>query len=496
MNKQRILSAFVFLSALCLVSCDPFKQYVEQDPSISVTKTEVYLESEGTEPSILVVKANRSWNIIVPEDIDWLKVDRTEYLNLEKIETEVDVAFSAIYDNPDKTDRTATVKLTSENGELPITIKQGALVPRLEVEGAQALADAVADAGSYTLTVKTNVAWTASVAEGATAIISLDNTGGFGDGEINVTLGENKSATETKTAAISIVAEDVEPIVVSVLQRKSSPYMKFPDATDGVIYVEEGLPEGTISIATNSSWTASLEDIDGFDTPVLAAGSGTRNDTEISFALAQYAACFGRDASMKLKATLEDGSTAVLTIKQKPVLRAKFGTFRDNAFISATAEEWPLSSPSYNQMPTAKDTSSPFYCNEGDLVLKNGYIIKINSNAGIWIGSGTGLNGFGSHPTDKTICSYLVLPAIEGVKLTRVVYHAAASSTKKLSLSIRDAKREAVVAGGEVQQVGNDAVSRPVFEWNLSGTKVNTAYSIHQANTGNMYLGDLILYYE
>lgn len=402
MKKLKTIRILTLLSALSLVACDPFKQYVELSPAISVSETKVSIDHEGAEPATITIKSNRSWNLIVPEEVDWLEADRTEYLNLEKIETEIPVTFTAEA-NPDQAERTAIVTLTSECGDISITI----------------------------------------------------------------------------------------------LQRKPSPYMRFPDAVDGIIYIGEGLDSAIVSIVTNSEWTATLEDVDGFDSPALAASSGTSADTQISLSLAQYSVCFGRDASMKLKATLEDGSSAMLVIRQKPVLRAKFGTFTADKFISATADEWPLSSPTLDQMPTGKDTSSPFYAAEGDLVLKNGYIIKINSNAGIWVGSGTGLNGFGTHPSgDKTICSYLLLPAIEGVRLTKVVYHAAASSTKKLSLSIRDSARNTVVAGGELKEIGTEAMARPLLEWTLTGTEPNTVYSIHQANTGNMYLGDLILYYE
>lgn len=495
MKTTRLFNGILLFLILMPLSCDPFKQYEVLDATLSASMTDVTLSAEGGQPVQIVISSNRSWTAVVPEDAEWLSLSMDEHLNLEKIESETTVSLAA-EDNVERQVRHAVIRITGESGGFEIGVTQSALVPRLCVSGAEALADATADAAEYVLCIDSNVDWTASVEEGATADISLDAASGHGAGVVKVAVAENISSVEGKAAKIVFEAEDCDPVVVPVVQRMASAYVRFPEAVDGVVSIEEGLEEGMIAIKTNSAWTASIEDVDGFNSPVLVETSGTKDATGIAVHLATYSVCFGRNATMKLRITLEDGTVESVTVSQKPVLRAKFGTFLENTFKGATEEEWPLSSPKLSVLPTTKDTESPFYCKEGDLVLKTGYTIKIYSNAGIWVGSGTGLNGFGSHPTDKTICSYLVLPAIEGVKLTKVVYHAAASSTKKLSLSIRNANRESVVSGGELQVIGTDAVSRPLLEWKLTGTEVNTAYSIHQANTGNMYLGDLILYYE
>lgn len=307
---------------------------------------------------------------------------------------------------------------------------------------------------------------------------------------------ENEIREERSATVVFTSVDGCEPVVLSVTQKPASSYVRFPDAVGGIVTIPAGDTQSTIKIVSNSSWTARLENVNGFNTPSLDVESGTAERKEIGITLADYSICFGHLASMTLKFTTEDGNIFSVSVVQQPVLRAKFGTFVGDSFISATAEQWPLSSPSLAQLPTTKITEGPFYAKEGNLVLNNGYIITIFSNAGIWVGNSTGLNGFGTHPVDKTICSYLLLPAIEGVRLSKVVYHAAASSTKKLSLSIRDAQRENIITGGDTKIVGTEGVSRPLFEWNLPDTEKNKVYSIHQANTGNMYLGDLILYYE
>lgn len=349
--------------------------------------------------------------------------------------------------------------------------------------------------------LKSNRSWSATI-DGQAGWLSMDITESLNLAQITTATtvtfkADENEMRQTRSATVIFTSvEGCEPVVLSVTQKPATSYVSFPDAIDGVVTIPAGETVSTIKIVANSSWTATLEDVNGFNTPVLSTESGTAESTEIGISLSDYSICFGSIARMTLKCTTEDGNICSVAVIQQPVLRAKFGTFIGDGFISATAEQWPLSSPSLAQMPTTKITESPFYAKEGDLVLKNGYIIKIFSNAGIWVGNSTGLNGFGAHPVDKTICSYLLLPAIEGVRLSRVVYHAAASNTKKLSLSIRDANRENIITGGDTQIVGTDGVSRPLFEWNLPTTEKNTSYSIHQANTGNMYLGDLILYYE
>lgn len=495
MKTTRLFSGIFISLILMPLSCDPFKQYEVLDAELSASVADVVIPAEGGHPSQITIKSNRSWSAAVPEDAAWLSLSSDEYLNLEKIESENVLSLSA-EDNTEREVRRTVIRITGESGVVEIAVTQSALVPRLNVSGAEALADVVADAADYTLSVDSNVDWAVAVEEGATADISLDAVAGHGAEVVKVTVAENISSDEVKTAKIIFTAEDCDPVVVPLVQRKAAAYVRFIDAVDGVVSIEEGVDAGAIAIKTNSSWTAVLEEVDGFNNPVLEETSGTQDATQVTIHMASYSVCFGRNATMKLKFTLEDGTVESVKVSQKPVLRAKFGSFLDNAFKGATEQEWPLSSPSLSVLPTTKDTTSPFYCQEGDLVLKVGYTIKIFSNAGIWVGNSTGLNGFGSHPVDKNICSYLVFPAIEGVKLTKVVYHAAASSTKKLSLSIRDANRESVVPGGELKVIGTEGVSRPLLEWTLTGTEVNTAYSLHQANTGNMYLGDLILYYE
>lgn len=494
--KKGSFYGWIMIPALILLhSCDPFKQYQESVAVIEASSPTLDIKADGGEPVSLLLKSNRSWTASIEEGVDWLSMDIAENQNLEMRLVETQVSFTA-EDNPVKASRPAKVSFISEAGKVDVTVVQGPLVPRLIVSGGELLENLEADAGTYTLTVESNVPWTVGLAPESTAGVSLSAESGQGNGTIELSVAENGSSSGGKDAVIIFTAEDCAPVSVNLHQKKAVAYMKFADAVDGVLTVEEGLFEAVIAVKTNSNWSAEIADVDGFTNPMLTKPTGSSEDQSITVRMDCPAYCFGKTASMTLKVSLDEGRSATLRLEQKPALRMKFGTFGESSFVTADAEHWPLSSPALADMPTAKDTSSPFYCKEGNLVMRSGHIVKIFSNAGIWYTASTGLNGFGTNPLDKTIGSYLILPAVEGFRLSKVVYHAAAASTKRLYLSIMDKDRSEVVSGGDQKTIGSTAVSRPLLEWTLSETAANTSYSIYQASTGNMYLGDLILYYE
>ena len=87
--------------------------------------------------------------------------------------------------------------------------------------------------------------------------------------------------------------------------------------------------------------------------------------------------------------------------------------------------------------------------------------------------------------------SYVLLPAIEGKKLTKVEFHTAVNASSKVTASIYSADGETVIYSV------TDALAKDTdFSWPLTGTAVNTAYRFQITNANNFQFGSLKLIYE
>ena len=87
--------------------------------------------------------------------------------------------------------------------------------------------------------------------------------------------------------------------------------------------------------------------------------------------------------------------------------------------------------------------------------------------------------------------SYVLLPAIEGKKLTKVEFHTAANASSKVTASIYSADGQTVVYSA------TDALAKDTdFSWTLTGTAVNTGYRFQITNANNFQFASLKLIYE
>ena len=115
-----------------------------------------------------------------------------------------------------------------------------------------------------------------------------------------------------------------------------------------------------------------------------------------------------------------------------------------------------------------------------------------------WTFSPTGGNKFGWHDTQRYILwgkqgGYILMPAIEGKKLTSVKILTGIGASKNVSVGVYDANGEEAVAGGEAIVLAEQAGE---FSWTLTGTEVNTHYQFRITNAYNAQLQTLTLIYE
>ena len=431
----------------------------------------------------IVITSNRSWSATILQGSEWLGVEILESLNLEEYSKEVKVPVTALDNRGEQ--RTATVLFTCEGLSVPVEVVQMGRVPRLAVLEEGALLDLDPDRGEYTLSVRSNVEWTASIAPDATASLSLSQYEGDGNADITLTLEENLDSENSLDARIIFSAEGLPDYVVELSQRKGVPYLRFPD---GICNGEAaaGWFDYTIEFATNVSWSARILSYEGVSEPSLSASSGTRDEKSLTVKFPP-AVCFGSVANIKLEFTPEGGESVQFEITQKPAI----GVAIVDTLTARTvaADRWPFSSPDKASVPGKKagNSSDPFYQTYGELTTVSGYTVGLYSPAGLWQTATGGLNAGGAAG------SYIASPAVEGRRLSAVYYRCAAASPKRLDFSVREPDLVTIVSGGE--QVSLSA-SRKENTWTLSGTVPGQRYYLYNVSSGNYSLAELIFYYE
>ena len=470
--------------AILVASCWSPSMMREASPSWSSGKDLIVLPGDNIDGSqvcdTITVTSNRSWSAAVVQDEQWLDLSVYEHLNLEEFTTDVQLIVRAA-DNRGG-DRKAEVCFTSDGITGKFDVLQSALVPRLIVKTEQERLPS--DASVCAITVLSNMAWTAEVSPESTAEASLDIESGEGNGIVNLSVTENPDIENTRMVRLIFKARDCEDVYLDFVQDIGLPYLRFEDGKDS----GDALPayfDYIIRFKTNVSWTASIEQSEGFDSVSLDTESGDKTATSLAVHFPP-ASCFGSTASVKVRLQPEGADAVFYEIRQEPAL----GAVMIDALTNQTVGEdkWPFSSPSKADIPSTKigNDSDPYFKKENELVLRNGYTIGLYSNAGMWVTKTTGMNAGGGAG------SYLVSPAVPGYRLARI-YYRAAGTPKRLNFSVCKEDKTTLLSGGEEVAL---SASKKDNMWELSGTEPGVRYYFINSGTGNFYLAEVIFYYE
>lgn len=485
--KTLILSAAGFFLA---VACWAPEYSMEESPVLSADRTQVVLPADLVDGSkvadTLGILANRSWSAVVVSGEDWLSLGCPGRAVLERSSVESALAISAT-NNKFSEDRKGVVEITSEEGACTIEVVQTAIVPRLSVSDDDWTGSISDNGGEFTLKVITNVQWSAEIVSGATLSCEISPNSGDGNCELAVTVAANFDASAEKEAVIVFSAEGCEPVRVTLRQSKAIPTITLaanPMAAD------PGLFNTLVAFETNADWTAEIISNEGFVKPSLSASSGKMSDKSVKISY-QPAFCFGSTAKLVVRFTPAGGEAVDLTLTQLPVIR--FRIYDREAAARIDESEWPFASPSFKDIPKSQigNSDDPFFMCENSLVLHSGYAVKVFSRSGLWQ-SGKSLHLGGDGATELN-ASYMISPAIEGLRLSKVYFYSASSNPKKIELSVRERDFTTVLSGGELYSA---STKEPDHTWVLEGTKANTEYVLFDSGTGDMQLGDLIFYYE
>ena len=122
--------------------------------------------------------------------------------------------------------------------------------PELSVIGATLTFSAEGESKSFE--VKSNTAWTITKTQNATWITTISPTSGNGDATINITVAANTSTTDTRNDELTVSAEEITPIKVSISQEKAISELSVePDILD---FVAEGESK-FFEVKSNTVWT-------------------------------------------------------------------------------------------------------------------------------------------------------------------------------------------------------------------------------------------------
>lgn len=467
-----------------VAGCSGFlsRQYESPEPFLSVGSEKLELEADLVSgeavAATVAIEANRSWSAVVVEGESWVEITPKEFRNLD-MTTKVSDVIIKCEDNRQSQVRNALIRFSIDGKTSDMEIVQKACEPRLNILTPHSYDNVNPDGESLAVSVNTNRHWTAAVENGSTANLFLNRSEGYGSAEITVSVAPNVDFENEKNASVRFRSDGCEDVVLTLRQGRGAPYFKLADGTDHVT-LEPGRFNASIDIISNTNWTASIEQYDGFQSPVLSTVSGSRDVDKMEFKF-KPALCFGRDASMTVRVSVKDVKEPfVFTLSQTPVIRLMFRDPLTEALVSS--DNWPLLHPSKSEAPS---NSSSAICIDEDSRLEHfgGYIFNVHSHSGLWRVTDTGFN-LGEEPGN-----YMTIPPVEGFRISAIYFECGVSGC---TMTVMDSDRRVALEGGDTWA---SSAKGDTHVWELTETKASEGAALVLETNTRMAIRDMIVYY-
>ena len=283
--KQNALLLLLALAGLtgCLEGRLAEKEAVVETDGTGVVAQAEFAAGSREDERLVVIRSNRSWfahlndldNPVDPADpeasVPWGTLSTDHHVNLTNTteETPVTIRFQRNYSQA----RINGILNIYSEGKIAasIPVVQEGAVYHLGADAVKSVAQC--DADELVIRVDCNTAWTAQVASGSTAQVTLDTETGFDPGEVRVRFAENFSLSD-KSADIVFSAQDCPDVTVHLTQNKAVPYLYVVEDADPRIL--GGATEASVRIRTNTDWTAEVlsSELDGFSIENASGASG------------------------------------------------------------------------------------------------------------------------------------------------------------------------------------------------------------------------------
>ena len=157
-------------------------------------------------------------------------------------------------------DRTAVITVKSTVAGVPsktITVvqrKQGTVVKRLTARPSSLSFESDSSGQTQTITVQSNVTWTA--VSTATNVCTVSPSSGTGDGTITITSKGNTSTTEDITSAIHISADGVSSVNINVTVKKKYVEPESVVVSPSALSKDYTAGSQVFTVTSNVAWTA------------------------------------------------------------------------------------------------------------------------------------------------------------------------------------------------------------------------------------------------
>ena len=362
---------------------------------------------------------NRSWSAFFEPEAPWISLSVEEFENIARTEEPASVTLSFTNNEDRLQERSTNLVISTADGNIRIPVRQGKQVPYITLSTPARVEDISCMEETSVVKFGSNIAWKATVEEGATAQVTLDKTSGKGDGEIAVRFAENQDVDVRPEAVLVLDGSEagLETLVkVYFKQGQAQPYIKWI-STDQ-LYASSFAGSVDLEFKTNSTWEAALtEAVDGI---TLAATAGTKEDHILKVNIGDF---FGLDntRSAGIRLSLATGETATLTVTQKA----------NALFLDFVAGNQPFTQDIPYSTPVTAQTDYTLSCGGKDYPFtfyapKSGYTYYNNADGktcGIMYNQG----------------DWILLPGVEGKSLKTVrVYTSNMGSSANKGFGLRD----------------------------------------------------------
>ena len=452
-------------------------------PQSSFTVSDFSVPADTAAGSVIYripVTSTESWSVLPDPSRTWVGVYMGEFLNTTGVE-QTGYIEVLCEDNDSYSPRTATFDVVSPSSKKSFVLTQRAKVNRLSIDGPLYYEIGAKDVKDIFISVKSNTDWVVDFADTSTLSAKFTPAVGSCDGTVKITPVANYAADTVKCGWFSFLANDVDPVVLTVVQLANAPEISVAPVDQTVTCLPEDTA-GAVRFSSNSAWKVDIVDstIDGLTFDATEGGYG-KNQT-LSFRMSANTGNVQKTAHVNV--SLKDSPDQVIsfTINQM----AGF-TIRVNLLNMPTAADVPLKPHGPDDEPistsSAKPTinydKKPYVYDYEDPATGEKYLFEIKSK-----GYRVNLSATAGYFYSEQ--GWIKYPAVPGYRLAMVGFTTRATD-KQFSIT---ADEEGAVVVGEKKQIGKDIYST----WVLSGTQNNTSY-YEQIHSSSSRQSDIVLVY-
>lgn len=511
MEKFFKLIVLCFCSAL-LYACSQ-ETYAELPPALKADVESVvlpadavlYSDPEGIFPyevlDTVIISSTRSWSVSVKTDdgSNWISTITEEHINVTGQNDDTALVIRADRYKGDVARKAViTVYAAQMDNPLEIPIEQKAYAPVLEVSRKTA-GEIPAINGECQVVVRANTLWTASIDPTSTANAELSFTSSETSKILTLYFSNNFDENEQKRAILKISADGCEEKTLEFIQDKSEDFFILEEPVPEII--KPYLSTIHIPLLSNGSWNAEISE-STFNNAVLSPSAGTNSLSGFDFTANHGADPESGIRKAKIIIHRQGKEDIVVGIAQQ-------GSIHIHVCELDPTYEWLR--PQLDQYSPYKSAGNPFkspaslpntytdmsYADQKvDCITKNGNFVftMYGKDCGVWNSTSTTGLCVGKMQND-----YILLPAIEGFRLSGMYYQA--SCNVATPYTVRTADGATVISGGEYSQtskaIPTDTEWHDVHEHIFPFTTAGERYRINlEKSYEQISIKDLCLVYE